>query len=66
MFNINVLRQDEITAIYSQQDNVTQLQIHNFLEFAEPNFHDPAEIELLVGNGLFYQILPPRQIRLGK
>ncbi|XP_028042505.1 uncharacterized protein LOC114252196 [Bombyx mandarina] len=38
--------------------DTTQIQIPNGIQLADPNFHQPAPIEILIGADLFWEILP--------
>lgn len=46
--------------------NVNSLNIPNGIQLADPKFYEPSEINMLLGAGIFWQILTQQKIHLGK
>lgn len=44
----------------------TQLNIPNNLSLADPKFHSPAEVDLLLGSDIFWDLVGSNQVKLGK
>lgn len=49
----------------SHQVDITSLQIPSNLRLADPTFHTPSKIDILIGSSCFWEILSVGQIRLG-
>lgn len=46
--------------------NISDLQIPQHLKLADPKFHEPSPIDILIGAPLFYELLCIGQVQLGK
>uniref|UniRef100_A0A6P7GNJ2 Uncharacterized protein LOC114344569 n=1 Tax=Diabrotica virgifera virgifera TaxID=50390 RepID=A0A6P7GNJ2_DIAVI len=58
---------DRITDLTPQHYiNTTHLNIPDNIVLADPNFYDPSEVHILIGAGLFFNILSSGQIRGNK
>ncbi|CAK9830531.1 hypothetical protein ANTRET_LOCUS7686 [Anthophora retusa] len=49
-----------------RQVNIRDFNIPSHIQLADPNFHKPGEIDALLGNALFYDLLEAGQIKLEK
>ncbi|XP_071056121.1 uncharacterized protein [Onthophagus taurus] len=45
--------------------NIKELEIPRHIRLADPKFHQPGEIDILIGAGLFAELLSMGQIKLG-
>ncbi|KAJ8975110.1 hypothetical protein NQ317_017878 [Molorchus minor] len=52
--------------IPSQDVNISHLKIPKHLKLADPNFHVPSSVDMLIGAQLFYELLCIGQISLGE
>lgn len=65
--NVNCLVLPSITSsIPNFKIDLSDLNIPKSFILADPGFHTPAEIDMLIGNELFYEILSVGQHKLGK
>lgn len=46
--------------------DTTKLNLPNYIELADPQFCQPAEVDMLLGAEIFYDIICPERIPLGK
>ncbi|XP_050301535.1 uncharacterized protein LOC126739769 [Anthonomus grandis grandis] len=64
--NLNCLVLPEITGyIPSVKLDVSSLDIPKNITLADPSYHRPGKVDLLIGNELFYQLLCIGQVNLG-
>lgn len=65
--NIQCLVLPEITSTMQSMDlTVTELRIPDYIQLADPKFHEAQPIELLIGADLFWDLLDEGRIRLAK
>ncbi|KAG7307103.1 hypothetical protein JYU34_007243 [Plutella xylostella] len=43
--------------------DVTQLNLPEHIQLADPNFYQPCEVDLLLGAEVFYELMSPKQIK---
>ncbi|XP_076387400.1 uncharacterized protein LOC143264382 [Megachile rotundata] len=48
-----------------RQIDIRKLDLPRHIHLADPEFHIPGEIDALIGNALFYQLLETGQIKIG-
>lgn len=46
--------------------NINKLNIPNDLKLADPNFHMPSDVDVVIGSNVFWDLLGPRKIELGE
>ncbi|XP_029055232.2 uncharacterized protein LOC114882514 [Osmia bicornis bicornis] len=49
-----------------RQIDLSNLELPRHIELADPEFHIPGEIDALIGNALFYELLETGQIKLSR
>lgn len=66
-FKISTLVISKITETLPQQViELDLIDIPEDLHLADPNFYEPSDIDMLIGAGLFFDLLMSGQIKLGK
>lgn len=63
---VNCLVIEEISNVMPQKRiNTCQLEIPETLQLADPTFYEPSQVDLLLGAGIFYDLLCAGFLRLG-
>ncbi|CAG4958843.1 unnamed protein product [Colias eurytheme] len=64
--NLNCLVVPEVTGqLPNFPIDVVSLNLPNNIQFADPKFYNPADVDILLGADIFYDLLIPEQISLG-
>lgn len=65
--NVNCLVINRITqAMPSERIDVQKLQMPADIRLADPNFHEPSQIDLLLGAEIFFDMMCNEKIKLFK
>ncbi|XP_057671252.1 uncharacterized protein LOC130902982 [Diorhabda carinulata] len=65
--NLQFLVSNQITTDTPHMDfDTSHLKIPNNIDLADPQFNESSKVDILLGAGIFYRLLLPGQISLGK
>lgn len=65
--NVSCLLVPDITGtLPSSRVDTAEWNLPNSIELADPTYYMPSEIDLLIGAGIYWEIIDSKQIKLGK